>query len=75
MASARSTCRLGVVEGTKFAGDNAELLSRLPGGAGPLGGRPRAGDIAEAVAFLASDRATFITGEVLNVAAGAYMRN
>jgi NAD(P)-dependent dehydrogenase (short-subunit alcohol dehydrogenase family) len=27
------------------------------------------------VAFLASDRAAYITGEVLNVAAGAYMRN
>ncbi len=32
-------------------------------------------DIAEAVAFLASARAAYITGEVLNVAAGAYMRN
>ena len=32
-------------------------------------------DIAEAVAFLASDRAAFITGEVLNVAGGSYMRN
>jgi len=27
------------------------------------------------VTFLASDLAAFITGEVLNVAAGAYMRN
>jgi len=27
------------------------------------------------VTFLASDLAAFITGEVLNVAVGAYMRN
>ena len=36
---------------------------------------PGTADIAEAVAFLASDRAAFITGEVLNVAGGSYMRN
>jgi hypothetical protein len=66
---------MGVVEGTKFAEGNAELLGRLPGTLGPLGGLPGVSDIAEAVAFLASDRARFITGEVLNVAGGAYMRN
>ena len=66
---------MGVVKGTKFAEDNAELLASLPGTTGPLGDLPRPEDIAEAVAFLASDRAAFITGEVLNVAAGAYMRN
>ena len=31
--------------------------------------------VAEAIAFLASDRARHITGEILNIAAGAYMRN
>ena len=61
---------MGVVKGT----DNAELLARMPGTVGPLGELPGPADIAEAVAFLASDRAAFITGEVLNVAAGAYMR-
>jgi NAD(P)-dependent dehydrogenase (short-subunit alcohol dehydrogenase family) len=66
---------MGVVGGTKFAADNAELLARMPGTVGPLGDIPMASDIAEAVAFLASDRARFITGEVLNVAGGAYMRN
>jgi NAD(P)-dependent dehydrogenase (short-subunit alcohol dehydrogenase family) len=35
---------------------------------------PGTADIAEAVAFLASDRAAVITGEVLNVAGGSYMR-
>ena len=39
-----------------------------------LGDVPGTADIAEAVAFLASDRAAFITGEVLNVAGGSYMR-
>ena len=66
---------MGVVKGTKFADDNAQLLARLPGTTGPLGDLPGPADIAEAVAFLASGRAAFITGEVLNVAAGAYMRN
>ncbi len=31
-------------------------------------------EIAEAVAFLASDRAAFITGEILNVSGGSNMR-
>jgi 3-oxoacyl-[acyl-carrier protein] reductase len=64
---------MGVVKGTKFAEDNAELLAQI-GTTGPLGDLPSAPDIAEAIAFLASDRARFVTGEVLNVAAGAYMR-
>jgi NAD(P)-dependent dehydrogenase (short-subunit alcohol dehydrogenase family) len=66
---------MGVVKDTKFAEDNAELLARLPGTTGPLGDLPGPADIAEAVAFLASDRAAFVTGEILNVAGGAYMRN
>jgi len=66
---------MGVVKGTKFAEDNAGLLARMPGTTGPLGDLPGPADIAEAVAFLASDRAAFITGEVLNIAGGAYMRN
>jgi 3-oxoacyl-[acyl-carrier protein] reductase len=66
---------MGVVKGTKFAEDNAELLAGLRGIKGPLGGLPGTADIAEAVAFLASDRAAFVTGEVLNIAGGSYMRN
>jgi NAD(P)-dependent dehydrogenase (short-subunit alcohol dehydrogenase family) len=65
---------MGVVKGTKFAEDNAELLARQAP-TGPLGELPDTSDIAEAVAFLASERARFITGEVVNVAGGAYMRN
>jgi NAD(P)-dependent dehydrogenase (short-subunit alcohol dehydrogenase family) len=65
---------MGVVAGTKFADDNAALLNEQPGLVGPMGALPDASDIAEAVAFLASDRARFVTGEVLNVSGGAYMR-
>jgi NAD(P)-dependent dehydrogenase (short-subunit alcohol dehydrogenase family) len=39
----------------------------------PLGRLATVGDIAEAVAFLASDRAGFITGESLNVSGGLYV--
>jgi len=63
---------MGIVKGTKFVDDNAEWLSEHK--PGPLGDVPGTSDIAEAVAFLASDRAAFITGGVLNVAGGSYMR-
>jgi NAD(P)-dependent dehydrogenase (short-subunit alcohol dehydrogenase family) len=50
-----------------------ELLEQaLP--AIPLGRHATTADIAEAFAFLASDRASFITGEILNVAGGLHMR-
>jgi 3-oxoacyl-[acyl-carrier protein] reductase len=65
---------MGVVKGTKFAEDNAAWLEQ-PGNVGPMGELPDTSDIAEAVAFLASERARFITGEVVNIAGGAYMRN
>ena len=44
-------------------------------GGGEADGVPVYDSVAEAVAFVASDRARHITGEILNVAAGAYMRN
>lgn len=65
---------MGVVKGTKFAEDNAAWLEKQDN-VGPLGDLPDASDIAEVVAFLASQRARFVTGEVVNVAGGAYMRN
>jgi NAD(P)-dependent dehydrogenase (short-subunit alcohol dehydrogenase family) len=46
-----------------------------PGSRGPLGTFATADSVAEAIAFVASDRARHVTGEILNVAAGAYMRN
>jgi NAD(P)-dependent dehydrogenase (short-subunit alcohol dehydrogenase family) len=67
------TVSMGLVAGTKFANDHPELFTRGDT-AGPLRGFPSAQDVAEAIAFAASDRARFITGEVINVAAGAYMR-
>ena len=63
---------MGIVKGTKFVEDNAEWLAKHK--PGPLGDVPGTADIAEAVAFLASDRAAFITGEILNVSGGSYMR-
>jgi NAD(P)-dependent dehydrogenase (short-subunit alcohol dehydrogenase family) len=64
---------MGVVTGTKYVDDRPDVLARNP--PGPLGRYVEARDIAEAIAFVASDRARNISGEVLNVAAGTYMRN
>jgi NAD(P)-dependent dehydrogenase (short-subunit alcohol dehydrogenase family) len=67
-----NTVTMGVVLGTKFMDDNPEILEYA---SPPMPTPVNADDIAEATAFLASDRARHITGETLNVAAGAYMRN
>ena len=67
-----NTVTMGVVIGTKFMDDHPEILEYAsPPMPTPVG----ADDIAEATAFLVSDRARHITGEILNIAAGAYMRN
>lgn len=65
---------MGMVSGTKFIDDHPELRARTDA-LGPLGELATTADIAETVAFLASDRARFITGEIVNVSGGAYMRN
>ncbi|HZP31508.1 MAG TPA: SDR family NAD(P)-dependent oxidoreductase [Acidimicrobiia bacterium] len=65
---------LGIVKGTKFIDDHPEILERGDT-TGPLGSFADATEVAEAIAFLASDRARHITGDILNIAAGAYMRN
>ena len=64
---------MGLVSGTKFTDTRPELLvDYLP--QVPLGRTATTADIAEAAAFLASDRASFITGEIVNVSGGYYMR-
>jgi 3-oxoacyl-[acyl-carrier protein] reductase len=64
---------MGVVKGTKFVEDNFEWLGPSLTG-GPLGDVPGTADIAEAVAYLASERSAYVTGEILNVSGGSYMR-
>lgn len=64
----------GLVDGTKFLMDHPELRER-PDAQSPLGSLPHKDEIAEAIAFLASPRAAHITGEILNITAGTYMRN
>ena len=57
---------MGLVEGTRFTDsrpDRAVEESEKT----PLGRNAHTEDIAEAIAFLASDRAGFVSGEVLNV--------
>ena len=69
-----NTVTMGLVRGTRFTSVHHPELVEDSIAAAPLGALPHAEDIAEAVAFLASDRARFITGETLNVDAGEHMR-
>ncbi len=68
------TVAMGVVRGTKFIDDHPEILQD-PDSQGVLPWLPTAADIAETIAFVASDRARCITGESINVASGSYMRS
>lgn len=69
-----NTVSMGMVKGTRFAEQNPKLFE-MAESRGVLGDSyPTADEIAEATAFLASEKARNITGEILNVAAGAYMR-
>ncbi len=66
------TVSMGIVTGTKFVDDHPELLEMAPS---PTGRHTDAPSVADVIAFVASDRARDITGEIVNVANGAYMRN
>jgi NAD(P)-dependent dehydrogenase (short-subunit alcohol dehydrogenase family) len=68
------TVALGVVAGTKFIDDHPEVLA-MPASGGVLGSPVHSSDVAEAIAFLASDRAKHITGSILDISSGAYMRS
>ena len=65
---------MGFVRGTRFADVLHPEMLAAEATLNPLGELPHADDIAEAVAFLASDRARYVTGETLNVDSGGYMR-
>lgn len=67
------TVAMGVVRGTRFIDQHPEILEDA-GNLGVLPWMPNADDLAETIVFLAGDRARCITGEIVNVACGAYMR-
>jgi NAD(P)-dependent dehydrogenase (short-subunit alcohol dehydrogenase family) len=69
-----NTVTMGLVRGTRYTDVlHPEMVDDAISDT-PLKALPHAVDIAEAVAFLAGDRARFITGETLNVDAGGFMR-
>jgi NAD(P)-dependent dehydrogenase (short-subunit alcohol dehydrogenase family) len=65
---------MGVVTGTRFIDElNPQIaIDELP--KVPLGRHANVEEIVDTVEFLASDRARFITGEILNVAGGYVIR-
>jgi 3-oxoacyl-[acyl-carrier protein] reductase len=62
----------GIIE-SRFVSKDAARYAALAEQA-PLRRIGRAEEVAEAIAFLASERSSYITGEVLNVSGGWYMR-
>ena len=68
-----NTISMAVITDTKFFTDNVEHCTR-PDLIGPMGVQPQTRDIAEAAAYLASERGRYITGETLNIASGSFMR-
>lgn len=63
---------MGLVTGTRFTDSRPDVMAEfLP--KVPLGRHADVDDIAEAVAFLSSDRARYITGAVLNVTGGLHL--
>jgi len=65
---------MGVVTGTRFIDElNPQIaVDELP--KVPLGRHSSVDEIVDTVEFLASDRARFITGEVVNVSGGRLLR-
>ncbi len=65
---------MGVVTGTRFIDVLHPEIAEAELPKVPLGRHATVDDITNAALFLSSDRAAFITGEILNVAGGAYLR-
>ncbi len=61
---------MALVEGARFTDSRPEKAAEYASQT-PLGRNAKTEDIAEAISFLASDRASFVSGEVMNVT-GAY---
>jgi NAD(P)-dependent dehydrogenase (short-subunit alcohol dehydrogenase family) len=68
------TVSSGFIRGTKWAADHPDMadteFTRTV-----LGSHPCASEVADAVGFLISPSAAHITGEIINIAGGAYMRS
>ena len=62
---------MAYVEGTRFADARPETAAAFASQT-PLARNATTEDIAEAVAFLVSDRASFVSGEVMNVTGGYF---
>jgi NAD(P)-dependent dehydrogenase (short-subunit alcohol dehydrogenase family) len=69
-----NTVTMGMVTGTRFIDTLHPDMTGPEIARAALRRLPDTGDIAEVVSFLVSDRARNITGETINVAAGAHMR-
>lgn len=70
----RSNCiSTGPVQGTKFVDDHPEVVAMSQ--VQTSMDLPNTREVAELAAYLASPRSRPITGEIINMAAGAYMRN
>ena len=74
--------RVALVTGAAGHGIGTATATRLAAGGATVivtdshdGRLPHADDIAETIAFLASERAAHVTGEIVNVSSGSYMRS
>jgi 3-oxoacyl-[acyl-carrier protein] reductase len=67
------TVSTGFIAETKWARDYPGMANTVHT-EGVLGSHTTPAEVADVVEFLASDRAAHITGEILNISSGAYMR-
>lgn len=65
---------MGVVTGTRFIDELNPRIAAEELPKAPMGRHAEVGEIVDAVEFLLSDRARYVTGEILNVAGGTYLR-